>query len=135
MACSPDRIFSRISRSDQITDDARLDIFEFLSQTFSIIPLRGGFPTPGQDSSPFKAPLEKGWQKWCLEKRPFNRTDFKPERAGIACGPASGLLVLDIDDLDRFWEWMYLHAIKKNLPETMVIQTGGLGERYHYYFR
>jgi hypothetical protein len=57
-----------------------------MAKGFSLIPLNGKIPT------------EKGWQKWCVLKRPFKANDFKGRNAGIACGPASKLLVLDIDN-------------------------------------
>jgi len=123
-----------IQRSDQLGDDARLDIFEFLAQSFSMIPLLGGFPASGQQARDFKRPLEANWNQWCETKRPFNRADFAPERAGVACGPASGVLVLDVDDIEKFWEWLALNDVKEKLPATLTVKTGGEGERYHFYF-
>lgn len=130
----PDRAYELIQNSTEISDRMRLDIFEFLAQYYSLIPLRGGFPAPGEPAKPFKAPLETGWQRWCAEKRPFNRADFKPERAGITCGPASGVLVLDIDSLGGFQNWCANEGLPKEFPRTLVIRTGGKGERYHLYF-
>ena len=99
MAHRPEDILKLIQIADQLNAEARLDIFEFLSASFSLIPLVGGFPAPGQPSREFKRPTESNWQQWCEQKRPFNRKDFAPERAGVACGPASGVLVLDVDDM------------------------------------
>ena len=123
-----------IGRSDQVSDEARLDIFEFLAQSFSLIPLTGGFPAPDQSARDFKRPLEANWNQWCETKRPFRRADFAPERAGVACGPASGVLVLDVDDMDAFWSWQVDQDIPVGLPSTLTVKTGGQGERYHFYF-
>ena len=106
MPYSPDEIFRLIQQADQLDSEDRLKIFEFLSNSFSLIPLVGGFPAPGQSSSEFKRPTEANWTKWCVQKRQFNRADFSPERAGVACGPASGVLVLDVDDMGKFREWL-----------------------------
>jgi archaellum biogenesis ATPase FlaH len=134
MQRSKEDILNLIQNSKHISDEERLDIFEFFSQTFSIIPLRGGF-APGEKGKPLKAPVETNYTKWCYKKRPFSRSDFFPERAGIACGPASGVIVLDIDDEERFQKWCADNNIPLNLPKTWVIKTGGLGDRYHYYFK
>jgi len=135
MPITPDEAFNLIQQSAQITGQQRIDIFEFLSETYSVIPIKGGFPDSGSPSGPFKAPLENEWSRWCHEKRPFNRSDFQPERAGIACGPASNILVLDVDDINEFHSWCYLNGITKNMPPTLTIRTGGEGERFHFYFQ
>jgi archaellum biogenesis ATPase FlaH len=135
MTLLPPHILDLCQRADTINNQGRLDIFEFLAQQFSVIPLRGGFPSADSPSSPFKAPMENGWQQWCREKRPFNRSEIQPERAGVACGPASGILVLDVDDVDAFHSWCYLNDIKKGLPITFTVRTGGEGKRFHFYFQ
>ena len=133
MPYSPDEIFRLIQTSDQLDAEVRLDIFEFLSASFSLIPLVGGFPASGQDTRGFKRPAESNWQQWCEQKRPFDRKDFAPERAGVACGPASGVLVLDVDDMEKFREWLATN-VGEELPATLKVKTGGTGERYHFYF-
>ena len=91
-----------------------------LSKHYSLIRLNG------------KKPVENGWPKHCFTKRVYNEADF-PEgsNVGIACGPASGLLVLDVDNIEAF------SAAKENnkweLPETKKIRTGSGG--IHYYFK
>lgn len=134
MSITTDEAIRLIQRSDQISDTARLEIFEFLAKSLSLIPLVGGFPAPGQSAREFKRPLEANWNKWCDTKRPFISSEFAPERAGIACGPASGLLVLDVDDMEKFWEWLVDQGVPAILPETLKVKTGGEGERYHFYF-
>jgi|GEM_PF-2324009 len=88
-------------------------------QGLSLIPLNG------------KAPIEKGWQKYCQGVRIFNEQDFVGLNAGICCGPASGIMVLDIDDVSAFdtlaqangWDGL----------ETYTVRTGSGG--LHYYFQ
>ena len=135
MPLTPEEAFNLIQHSDKITGQQRIDIFEFLSETYSVIPIRGGFPDSGSPSGPFKGPIEKGWTRWCTEKRPFNRKEFQPERAGIACGPASNILVLDVDNINEFHSWLFMNDIKNGLPRTFTVKTGGEGERFHFYFQ
>jgi len=71
--------------------DERLKEFENLSDVFpSLIPLNG------------KRPIEDGWQYYCEESRFFNENDFKDRNAGIPCGPANGILVIDVDHIKKF---------------------------------
>ena len=110
MNYSWDEIYRLIQRADQLDAGGRLTIFEFLAQTLSLIPLRDGFPTPAEiiaygltkAAKKYKGPVENGWQRWCREKRPFDQANFSTDRAGIACGPASGVLVLDVDNHHLF---------------------------------
>ncbi len=135
MECSPEQLVQLMQQPDQADGHTRLKIFDFLSQWFSVIPLKGGFPAPGESAREFKAPIENNWGQWCYRKRPFAASDFFSERAGIACGPGSGVLVLDIDDMGRFREWLADQEITAELPDTLTVKTGGIGERYHYYFQ
>ena len=133
-----------VQQADQLDADGRLTIFEFLAQIFSLIPLHDRFPTQAEieehgslakAAKKYKAPTEKGWNRWCHEKRPFDRTDCSTDRAGIACGPASGVLVLDVDNPHLFDAWMQEHHPDEPLPVTVKVKTGGHGERFHYYFQ
>lgn len=85
--------------------------FSDLSDVFpSLIPLNG------------KVPIEEDWQLYCEETRFFNAKDFNGHNAGIPCGPANGIIVIDVDDIEKFeatckskgWE----------LPVTRRHQTG-----------
>lgn len=133
-----------VQQADQLDADGRLTIFEFLAQIFSLIPLHDRFPTQveieehgslAKAAKKYKAPTEKGWNRWCREKRPFDRTDFSTDRAGVACGPASGVLVLDVDNPHLFDAWMQEKHPDEPLPVTVKVKTGGHGERFHYYFQ
>lgn len=80
-----------------------------------------------------KAPIEKGWQKHCEEKRDLAEVielHQTGQNLGIACGPASNMLVLDVDEIEIFET-----VCKKNgwiVPETLTVKTGSGG--IHYYF-
>ncbi len=63
-----EKLYELIQRSNVIRDDQRLDIFEFLADSFSLVPLRGGYPHGDESPRSFKAPLEKNWQQWRLRK-------------------------------------------------------------------
>ncbi|UJX39272.1 AAA family ATPase [Desulfovibrio sp. JY] len=139
-----DEICRLVQQADQLDADGRLRIFAYLAQTLSLIPLRDRFPTQAEieehgslakAAKKYKAPIEKGWNRWCHEKRPFDRTDCSTDRAGIACGPASGVLVLDVDNPHLFDVWMQEHHPDDSLPVTLKVRTGGHGERFHYYFQ
>ncbi|BAH74436.1 AAA family ATPase [Solidesulfovibrio magneticus] len=143
MNYSWDEIYLLIQRADQLDAGGRLTIFEFLAQTLSLIPLRDGFPTPAEikaygltkAAKKYKGPVENGWQRWCREKRPFDQANFSTDRAGIACGPASGVLVLDVDNHHLFEAWIQEKHPDEPLPVTLKVKTGGHGERFHYYFQ
>jgi hypothetical protein len=93
--------------------------FKNLAKKYSLIRLEG------------KKPIEKGWEKYCQEKRDFDEIGFKKgDNAGITCGPASGILVIDVDDQKLFEE-----ACQKNgwfLPPTRTHKTGKGG--FHFLF-
>jgi hypothetical protein len=91
-----------------------------LHQTFpSLIPLNG------------KVPFEKGWERSCIEPRPFNPDDFKHHNAGIPGGPANGVIILDVDHVVKFNKMC--KAKGWDLPETRVHLTGK--GRPHYIFQ
>ena len=111
----------------------RLNYFKSLSTKFSIIPIH-----PNS-----KAPIEKGWQQWCLEKRPFKEFDFRKMNfngeiqvlnAGIATGPASGVIVVDIDDPEGFQQWTKARHIDNPLPVTFTVKSGGKSDHFYYQY-
>lgn len=68
-----------------------LNQFRELSQRrqFSLLRLKG------KDPSVFEG---KGWQHHCETRRTFEEINFQEgQNAGVACGPASGVMVLDKD--------------------------------------
>ncbi len=88
-------------------------------QTFlSLIPLIG------------KQPTEVNWQQHCKKARPFNPKDFEGYNVGIPCGPANGILVLDIDNIDGAKEYLSQHGC--DLPETRLHITGTENPHFIY---
>lgn len=96
----------------------QMQLFKALGDKYSLIPLDG------------KRPKLQGWEKWCLNKRTYIDQEFIGHNAGIACGPASGLLVVDVDDMEGFQE--LCENNNWEIPETMTVVTGS-GNRHYYY--
>ena len=91
----------------------RIEAYGKLSKEtgWGLIPLHG------------KKPFENAWQQWCEKKRPLNPNDYKNgSNAGIPGGPANGVIVLDIDDLEKFKTMMKERGW--NLPTTRIHETG-----------
>ena len=78
-----------------------------------------------------KRPLEKDWQRWCEKRRPFSEINHKGN-IGITTGPASGVIVLDIDDLEQFKRICEEKSL--TVPETFTVRTGGGGEHKYYIY-
>ena len=96
------------------------DEFQKLSDSgYSLIPLNG------------KRPFESSWQVACIQKRDYNRESFGENNVGIACGPASGILVLDVDDSCKFQNFLQENGYQ--LPETRTHRTGS--GKPHYIFQ
>ena len=78
-----------------------------------------------------KRPIDQNWQRNCHEHRVLSEGEINGHNIGIACGPASGCIVLDIDDPEAFKA-----TCKKNgwtVPDTYTVQTGS--GKPHYYFQ
>lgn len=104
--------------------------FKALAEQYSLIRLRSANYYNRRKAG--KAPIEKDWQKHSFEKQSFDEIGFMmDENAGIVCGPASGLLVLDIDDEELFRTTAA--KLGWTIPETCTVRTGSGG--LHYYFR
>jgi len=104
---------------EQMVMEPNTNQFIEYAEEYSVIPLAG------------KVPLEQNWRESCHSKRGQWAADYPGCNAGICCGPASELLVLDVDDVDAFD-----HLTKVNgfdVPETYTVRTGGGG--LHLYFR
>ena len=89
------------------------------AEDYSVLPLAG------------KVPLEPNWREYCHIKCGPWVPDYPGCNAGICCGPASGLLVLDVDDVDAFDQMAKGNGF--DVPETYTVRTGGGG--LHLYFR
>lgn len=110
---------------DNKNTDWQKKVFEKLHTKFSLISLMDGF-----GNSSFKAPIEKGWTRYCTEKNPNLPTSR--DRCGICTGPASGLLVLDVDRFEAFKAYFEReHGIPPQF-DTFIVETG---RGYHIYFQ
>ncbi len=108
--------------SGKLTPDLRPGIFRKLVDEygFSLIRLNG------------KRPIEQGWTRYCSERRPFDDIGFRDgENAGICCGPASGVIVVDIDNETLFRA--YCEENRHRTPETFTVKTGS--GKYHLYYK
>ncbi|WP_243361632.1 AAA family ATPase [Fundidesulfovibrio terrae] len=99
----------------------KLDLYEKLSENFSMIPLWGNT----------KKAIDKGWSRYCHEKNVFDKNRYKFNNAGICCGPASKLLVLDVDN-PRLFEKMLRDSGVENIPKTFTVKTGMKGYQCYY---
>ena len=96
---------------------SRFELWGRLSKRFSLIPLDG------------KVPIVENWTESCVDKRIYRFRNFKGKNVGVACGPASGVIVVDEDDAEKFKAM----CIENNwdLPETFTVSTGS-GKHYYY---
>ncbi|MGD9581481.1 MAG: bifunctional DNA primase/polymerase, partial [Vampirovibrionia bacterium] len=109
-------------------NQVQLDMYKQLSERFSLLPVH----------SKNKVAAIKKWPNRCFNKVPFNINDYKDQNgntrnAGIACGPASGVIVLDIDNVNQFNEWCHKAGLSNPIPDTFTVQSGGKSQ--HYYFK
>ncbi len=78
-----------------------------------------------------KKPIENGWERYCVEKRSLSKGQLNSHNVGNTCGPASGCIVLDVDNLAAF------QAVRERyrwtVPETYTVETGS--GKPHYYFQ
>ena len=92
--------------------------------SFSWVPLMMAGPNAG------KRPVEKDWQRFCEERRPLSAINYQ-YNLGITTGRASGIIVLDVDDLKKFHQFCWDNGLE--IPETFQVKTGSGG--FHYYYR
>ncbi len=118
-----------INKTD-CSENERLAKFSMLARVFSVIPLH----MKHADAKRLKSPVEDSWQHYCFNKRRFDCEDFKGKNAGIACGVASRVIVLDIDDHDEFPVWLKAHGIDSYPPETFTVQSGGKSLHLYYQY-
>jgi hypothetical protein len=100
--------------------EKKMETFRELAERFSLIRLAG------------KQPINKGWDQYCETKRCFEEIGFiSSDNAGVACGPASKVIVLDVDDVKEFKKI----CTEKGwtIPTTFTVLTGR--NRPHFYFQ
>ena len=124
----PNVLVEKINNLTEFNELDRIEVFEELSKIFSLIPVRA-FP---EQKNKEKAPIKCGWSKACTEKDEFNALDYIRNNAGVACGPASGVIVLDIDHVEYFEEYLSENNISEDFKNTLTIETGS-GKNHYYY--
>jgi len=90
---------------------------KYRERGLSVIPIRD------EKGSKGKAPFIDGWQRWCEElptEKECEIWDKKYKRYGLCCGPASGVIGLDIDTDDK--------TVIDICPLSPVIKRGRRGE-------
>ena len=96
----------------------RIEQFKELSKIFpSLIPLEG------------KKPNEQNWPQYCERTRDFKPKVFHNRNAGIPCGPANGVLVIDVDNVVEFnkyresrgWNSLQIPGFIKQGQESHII--------------
>ena len=115
---------------EDCTENERLAKFSMLARVFSVIPLH----MKHADAKRLKSPVEDSWQHYCFNKRRFDCEDFKGKNAGIACGVASRVIVLDIDDHAEFPLWLKSYGVDSYPPETFTVQSGGKSLHLYYQY-
>jgi len=131
---------NKINNSDKLQASERIELFIELNSKyeFSVIPCRGGFakdPNNQKEVRDLKSPIWKNYPQHCFKiTKNLQSKYFRSERAGICCGPASNLLVLDIDNPDMFQQWCQQKGIEIDFSDTLVISTGRATVGYHVYF-
>jgi hypothetical protein len=100
-------------------------VHEYLAVGFAVVPLAPNSKRPALESwSEFQSrrPTPEEVQKWW--------GDGQQHGIGIVCGKVSGLVVLDIDDPEKFG--VALKAIGETLPDTPIVRTR---RGWHLFFR
>jgi len=120
---------NKINNLNKYDIDGRYETFESLSTIFSLIP---SHKNPS-DTRKFMTPVESDWKKSCFEKIKFNREDYAGNNASIACGPASGILVLDVADVQELTKYLKNNNATTQGEPTFTVETGS-GNK-HYYFK
>ena len=114
--------------STDVSGSDYIDKYRILAKHFSLIPVH--YNPDNKDVN--QKPVESKWQSCCTTKRIFKETDFNKCNAGIACGPASNVIVLDIDDHDEFPAWLSENGIEEKFWDTFTVKSGG--KSLHLYF-
>ena len=112
-------------------DRTTLQLWNHLSTKFSMMPLK----------VKSKEPVESGWQRWCTEKRQHVAEDYHEhdehwnlilKNAAVLAGPASGIIVLDIDNVDAFEAWRKSLNLPSPPRNTFHVKTK---KGFHLYYQ
>lgn len=122
------------------SDDASWQrvVFDALFERFSVIPIASGVYNGNTAEEiaaerkvcDLKAAEISNWQQFCIERN-TTRPNWG-DKAGICTGPASGILVVDVDDATAFENFCRLNNIDKNFRTLTVQSSPG---KFHLYFK
>lgn len=115
--------------NETCSHETRGEAFRMMTETWSTISLKDGFSNNHTEAQSLKASTVNGWNRYCHQRHEWT-PEGAPDRLGICCGPASGLLVLDIDDGDAFER--NAKARNYELSRTLSVRTG---RGRHLYYR
>lgn len=132
-----DEIVAKINSSHKLTDEERRQLIKEISEKkkLPLVTLIQGFPSEKENPQDYKRPIEKKWPEISTpDNVNFNFSELK-DRAGILCGEKSGIIVLDIDNLQKFKKWAKEREIENPIPTTFTVNTRLGTDRNHYYFK
>ena len=122
------------------SDDASWQrvVFDELFERFSVIPIASGVYggntaeeiAAERKVCDLKAAVISNWQQYCTE-----RNATKPnwgDKIGICTGPASGILVIDVDDAAAFGKFCRMNNIDQKFRTLTVQSSPG---KFHLYFK
>jgi archaellum biogenesis ATPase FlaH len=135
-----DDLVKKISESDKLTADERRNLFKKIAKekSFALINLKEGLPPLGSSkdiTKKFKEPLRNDWQLTASNDNQNVNFQKIDKRAGIVCGEKSGIIVLDIDDIQKFKAWAKAREIENPIPATFTVKSKQGTDRNHYYFK
>lgn len=113
-------------------------VFDELFEMFSVIPIVSGVYNGNspeeiaaeRKESDRKAAAIPKWEQFCTERN-TTRPNWG-DKIGICTGPASGILVVDVDDAAAFENFCRLNDIDTNFRTLTVQSSPG---KYHLYFK
>ncbi len=120
-AASIREAIGKVRTGEKLPEQADMAAFNVLAERgFSLIRTSGKIPT------------DTGWQKACKDRAVYDPKRYNGFNAGVACGPASGVIVLDIDDFEKFSA--YTESKGFCISDTFSVATGrDAGGLHHYY--
>jgi len=121
-AASIREAIGRLRTGENLPEQADMTAFNVLAERgFSLIRTSGKIPT------------DTGWQRACKDRAVYDPKRFNGFNAGVACGPASGVIVLDIDDFEKFSAYSESNGFSPH--ETFSVATGRDAGGLHCYFQ
>ncbi|WP_243357989.1 bifunctional DNA primase/polymerase [Fundidesulfovibrio terrae] len=115
--------FNLINRGNTKNDVTREYVFCEMSTLFSMI------ACVKND----KQAVEQGWSGKCNKREKYEPVKFMGNNAGIACGPASNVIVVDIEDIQEFEKYIGIEKYKQFVAlNTFIVKTH---KGFHFYFK